>query len=131
MPSENYPLELVGSDILLAAVPVSFETNEQWATAVKLPTLPFRCKLKSVKTAVTKALAGTDAGTVLVKKGSTTYATVTIAISAALGEEDEASSPTGTAFETTDQISLFATKSTAGGRALVYITVEVLPSHAS
>jgi hypothetical protein len=122
----TYPLTDMGTDRLIV-VPVSFETNE--VGTLKLPTLPYRCKLKSVKSAVAKVMAGTDAGTIAVKKGNTTLATVTIAHSDIVGVEDTAPTVTGTAFEKADQITITTAKTTAGGRALLYLTVEVLPSH--
>lgn len=128
MPSETYPVTLIGSNQLIP-VPVSFETNEKGE--FKLPTLPYRCKVTSAKSAMTKAAGASDDATITIKKSSTTVATITIAASAAIGEEDTAPSVTETVFETSDQISITPAKTTAGGRGMLYLTVEVLPSHAS
>lgn len=128
MPSESYPIPLIGTEhqILL---PVSFETGEQGEIA--LPPLPFRARLKSASHVVTKALEDTDAGTVTVKKGASTLATVTVATSAAIGDEDSDSAPTETAFETNEQIRIATAKTTAGGKGLLTLTLEILPSHSS
>jgi hypothetical protein len=126
MPSASYPVPLIGSYQMIP-VPFSLETSEKGA--FNLATLPYRCKVISAKTAMTKAAAASDEATITIKKSSTTVATVTIAASAAIGEEDTAPSVTGTVFETTDQISITLAKSTAGGRGMLYLTVEVLPSH--
>jgi hypothetical protein len=126
MPAAHYPITRVGQYEYLA-LPFSFESNE--VGTFKLATLPYRCKLISAKTAMQKAAGASDTGTVVVKKASTTVATVTVAASAAIGEEDTAPTVTETIFETTDQISITTAKTTAGGKGMLYLTVEVLPSH--
>lgn len=126
MPDPNYPVPLIGSELLIP-VPVSFETNEQGT--FKLPTLPFRCRLKEVKSAVTKALASTDDGTITVKNGDTSLAVVTIAASAAIGDEDEDTTVDESPFELDEQISIITAKTTAGGKAMLYLVIEILPSH--
>jgi len=126
--TENYPVGLIGTYQLIA-VPFSFETNE--VGTYKLPTLPYRCRLISVETVLYKAAAAGEAGTVVIKKSSTTYATVTIALSSSIGDEDSAPTVTDTAFETDEQISITTAKSTAGGKGILFLTVEVLPTHAS
>lgn len=127
MPGETYPVPLIGSEQMLL-IPFSFDTNEQGT--YKIGTLPYRCKIKSAKTVLLKAAGGSDTGTVVVKKASTTIATVTVAISAAIGEEDVAPSvDESVTFGLTDQISITTAKSTAGGNGILSLTVEVLPSH--
>lgn len=126
MPDNNYPVPAIGSDQLIT-VPFSLETNEMGT--YKLPYLPYRCKLKSVKTVLYKAAAASDDGTVTIKTGSTTLATVTIAASSAIGAEDAAPTVTETPFDQDDQISITTAKSTAGGKGVLFLTVEVLPSH--
>ncbi len=61
------------------------------------------------------------------KKGSTSYAQITVAASSAFGDADEDTSITETAFEMDEQIKVETAKSTAGGRAILFLTVEVLP----
>lgn len=124
--TEKYPLTKVGTYEMLT-VPFSFETDEKGL--FKLALLPYRCKLISAKTAMTKAAAASDNGTITVKNGSTTVATVTVAASAAIGEEDSAPTVTEDVFELDDQISITPAKTTAGGKGMLYLTVEVLPSH--
>lgn len=128
MPDENYPIPLIGTEHVIH-VPVSFETGE--LGEIPLPKLPYRVKLKRVDHVVTKALAATNAGTVTVKKGSTTLSTVTVAASAAIATENADANPTGTPFETSDQIRIATAKSTAGGKGLLALTLEILPSHSS
>ncbi len=123
----TYPLHLEGCNLVLPIVPVSFETGETM-TAVKLPKMPFRYSLVDVRTAVTKAIAATDAATVTVKVGSTTLATVTIPLSSAMATETaSAATPIATAIELTDQLTVTTAKTTAGGRGFLYLTVLVLP----
>lgn len=128
MPDENYPVPLIGTEHTLH-IPVSFETGE--LGEIPLPKLPYRVKLKRVDHVVTKALAATNDGTVTVKKGSTVLATVTVAASAAIGEEDADANPTGTPFETTDQIRILTAKTNAGGKGLLALILEILPSHSN
>ena len=128
MPDENYPIPLIGTEHVIH-LPVSFETGE--LGEIPLPKLPYRVKLKRVDHVVTKALAATSAGTVTVKKGATTLATVTVAASAAIAVENADANPTGTPFETSDQIRIATAKANAGGKGLLAITLEILPSHSS
>jgi len=126
MPDENYPVPLIGSEQVIA-VPFSFETNE--VGTILLKALPYRCKLKSVDTVLQKAAGASDSGTVVIKHGSDTLATVTVAAASAIGDEDTAPTVTDTAYETTDQISITTAKSTAGGKGILFLTIEILPSH--
>jgi hypothetical protein len=122
----TYPLTLEGTNVVLPIISVSFESGEQ-VTALKLPKMPFRYSLVDVRTAVHKALANTDAGTVTLKNGSTTLATVTIPLSSAIATETAAPSIASMPFELADQLSVTAAKATAGGKAYLYLTVKVLP----
>ncbi len=80
---------------------------------------------------VQKALGASDDGTIVLKKGSDTLATVTLAASAAIGDEDAAPTVVESNFDADDQLSITTAKSTAGGKALVTITYEILPHSAS
>jgi hypothetical protein len=122
----TYPLTLEGTNVVLPIIEVSFESGET-ITAVKLPKMPFRYSLVDVRTAVVKAIAATDAATVTVKNGSTTLATVTIPLSSVVATETAAASVVSTPFELADQLSVTTAKSTAGGKAYLYLTVKVLP----
>jgi len=127
MSRENYPIPLIGSRLPLH-VPVSFETDE--VGTFKLPALGYRVRVVgTAKSVVTKTVAGSNSGTITVKNGATTVATITVAASSALGDEDSAS-VTETVFEADEQITLTTAKVTAGGRAHVTLTVEILPPHA-
>lgn len=126
MPAANYPVESIGS-VLVLPVPISFETGE--AGTIKLPLMPFRYKVTDVDTVVQKALAATNAGTLVLKEGSTTLATVTIDASAAIGDEDSAPSIASHAIGLDEQLTLVTAKGNAGGKAMAFLTLEVLPSH--
>ncbi len=126
MPASNYPLTEIGT-YKTFIVPVSFEANE--VGSVLLPALGYRSKPVAFSSCVTKTVAGTDAGTIKLLKSATELANIDVAASAAIADEDSDTSITGTAFEATEQYKLTTAKSTAGGRALAYLTVEVLPSH--
>jgi hypothetical protein len=128
MPSEHYPVPLIGTEQQLT-IPVSFETDEQGE--IPLSALPYRVRVKSISHVVTKALADTNDGTVTVKKGTETLATLTVAASAAIGDEDSDASPVETSFETSDQIRIETAKTKAGGKGLLTLTLEILPSHSS
>ncbi len=128
MPPRTYPVALEGTELLIGPFPVSFESGFQ-VTALKLPKLPFNASLTKLVTTVTKALAGTDAGTVTIKKSSTTLGSTSHAASAALVDEQVASNVDSTVKVSTDeQFTLTTAKSTAGGEAVVWLTVKVLPS---
>jgi hypothetical protein len=122
---QHYPLSSIGKRFVIP-VHVSFESGEQW-TALDLPVLPYRFSIISAKAVVTKAVAGTDNGTMLVKKGSTTLATLTFTASSAINAAISGTVSTNT-FEQADQIRLTSAKTTAGGKAIVFLTVEVLPA---
>ena len=127
MPAETYPVALIGTEQIFF-IPFSFEASEKGTIA--LGTLPFRCKVKSIKSVLHKAAAASDDGTIAIKKSSTTIGTVTVALSSAIGEEDAAPSvDSSVSFEVTDQITMVTTKTTAGGKGILSLTVEVLPSH--
>jgi len=125
-PLSEYPVPTIGTIVPLMLT-LSFETNE--AGTFKLPLLPYRFKLHSVQSSVIKTVAGSNDGTITLRKGATAYAAVTVAASAAIGDEDEDTTVTETPFELTEQLSIVTAKSTAGGRMLVTIFVEVLPTH--
>lgn len=123
----NYPVGQIGHRQVIP-VPVSYESSE--TGTFKLPALPFRSKLISAKHSVTKALAATNAGTAVIKKGSTTIATVTVDTSAAIGDEDAAPSVAEVIVDTDEQYTVTTAKGNAGGKGILFLTVEVLPSHA-
>lgn len=128
MPDAHYPIPLIGTEQQLI-LPVSFENGEQGEIA--LASLPYRARLIRVDHVVTKAIADTNDGTITVKKGASTLATVTVAASAAIGDVDADASPLSTTFETGDQISIETAKTKAGGKGLLTLLVEILPSHSS
>ncbi len=93
-----------------------------------LPELPVRVQPVAMKAVATKAIAGTDNGTIVLKKGTTSLGTITFTASDAIGTARSAT-PTAANFETTDKLRLSVAKTTAGGKAILFLTLEVLPSH--
>lgn len=126
MPSRTYPVELIGSAVVLP-LPFSFETGE--AGTIKLPLMPYRYKVIDANTVLQKAAGASDAGTVVLKKGSATLATVTVALSSAIGDEDQAPSIVAHAIGLDEQLTVVTAKTTAGGKGILFLEVEVLPSH--
>lgn len=126
MPSPNYPLTRVGQ-YETHFVPVSFESNE--VGTFSLPALGYRTKPVSFSSVVNKTVAGSNDATIKLFKASTELASITVASSSAIGDEDSDTTIVDTVFEATDQYKLTTDKSTAGGRAIVALTVEILPSH--
>lgn len=125
---QNYPLPLIGSEQVIY-VQVSFETNE--VGTFDVPNPGYRFKVKNAKSVVTKTVAGSNDGTITLKKSDTTLGTLTVAASSAVGDEDSYTSSAEADFEVTDELKITTAKSTAGGQCLLAVTLEVLPSHAS
>lgn len=107
---------------LVLTVPLSFETSLQAQLDV-----PFgsRVLLLSAKSTVTKALAGTDAGTVTFKdEANATLLTLSHAASAALETAEEGAFPANTIVERGDHLKLDPAKTTAGGEVTVTVTYQ-------
>lgn len=114
----SYP-EATKKDVI--TVPVSFETDEQGTFGIRTHT---RLKLTRVRAVVTKALAATNAGTITVKKGTTTIATITLAAESDIGTEGTATCNAD--FAEGEAITIVSAKTTAGGKALVMLYTEAL-----
>lgn len=114
-----YPAEVKQNII---TVPHSFESGEQGDINIYLP---WRAKLFRVRSTVVKAIAGTDNGTITVKTGTTTITTITHNASEAYGTEKSAS--VNQDFLENSAITLTSAKTTAGGKVLVSLEVEILP----
>lgn len=108
----------------LTAVPVSFETGEQ-NTALLF--FPQPVKVTFVYGQVTKPLADTDAGTVLVRANGTIVGTLTFAASAALNNYQFLVPSSQPKVSAPDGFSFAAAKTTAGGRATIYVQWEAAP----
>lgn len=110
---------ITGNEIL-ATFSMSFETGEQTTTRIYMP---YKVTVNKVRTIVMKALAITDVGTVTCgnSTGASATGVVTIAISAALNEEDSASPTTNNVVEADSYYYLTTAKTTAGGKILVSI----------
>ncbi len=104
----------------ILVVPVSFETGEQGAAKVYFPS---SVTVTKVRTTVTKALAGTDAGTVTGANatGASTGGQTSHAASAAIGNEQSATPTTNNTVDAGSFYQLTSAKTTAGGKALVTI----------
>ncbi len=104
-------------------VPVSFESGEQCNNTFYAW---FDGEILSLQAAVTKALAGTDAGTVQLYIGGNPVASglITVPLSSALDDLVIVPTVTGATFSAGDPIYLTTSKATAGGKLLV--TAQVL-----
>lgn len=103
----------------IITVPLSFETN--FVTASVKVYFPYKVTINKIRTCVTKALAGVSSGYVTCgnSTGASTGGVVTIAASAALGEEDTASPTTNNVVLADGYYYLVPTKANVGGEALV------------
>lgn len=102
----------------IVTIPLSFETNEQTATKIYFP---FKVTINKIRSIVMKALADTDAGTITGANsaGNSDNGVVTVALSAALDEEDSASPDSNNVVATDSYYKLTTAKATAGGKVLV------------
>jgi len=126
--NSTYPLCLEGTQLPLGPYLCSFETGEVGALwSVKMP---FRCNIKVAHAVVQKTIAATDDGTVTISDESgNTICTITAAKDLGAGSEASASVfHDEYTIEEGKQIKFLSTKSTAGGRVLVELLVQVLPS---
>lgn len=108
-------------------VPVSFETNEQGS--IYTPTLPYP-RLLQAESYVGKDLAAVDDGTITVKDhNGDTMGTITVAASAVVGDDDTMI-PVAAKLTLPKEawMEVVAAKTTAGGRAVVFLTLQPLPS---
>jgi len=102
----------------IITLPLSFETDEQTATKIFFP---FKVTINKIRSIVMKALAGTDTGTITGANstGDSNNGVVTVAISAALNDEDSTSPDTNNVVLADGYYKLTSAKATAGGKALV------------
>jgi hypothetical protein len=102
----------------IVTLQLSFETNEQTATLIYFP---FAISISKIRSIVMKELAGTNTGTITGANsvGASDNGVVTVAISAALNEEDEASPTTNNTVAAGSYYKLTSAKSAAGGKVLV------------
>lgn len=121
-------------EILVLPVTVSFEANFVGARDIAIP---FNCRVLRVSSVVSKALAGTDAGTVvpaIVHNGTAvtvedqggTDISLSHAASAAIGVTAEATAGEDNIIKSGAVLRLTTAKSTAGGEAVVSVIVEKL-----
>ena len=103
----------------------SFETGEQ--ASINLYT-PFAIRIVRVRARTTKALAATDAGTVVVKDHlGATAATISFPASTVINTDGTAVVPTANNLIPRDSFySVVFAKTTAGGKAIASIEVERL-----
>jgi hypothetical protein len=110
--TENETLE----ELITASM--SFETDEQTTTKIYFP---MKVTINKIRSIVMKALGGTDTGTITGANsvGDSADGVVTVAISAALNEEDIASPTTNNEVAADSYYQLTTAKTTAGGKVLV------------
>ncbi|RLA80992.1 MAG: hypothetical protein DRG33_01385 [Deltaproteobacteria bacterium] len=102
----------------IVVIPMSFESGEQTATKIYFP---FKVRIDKIRSIVTKAIAGTDDGTITGANanGNSANGVVTVAASSALNTEDSASPTSNNIVEADSYYKLTSSKSTAGGKVLV------------
>jgi len=108
-------------------VPVSFETGFQMATLDIY--FPAKAQITRIRSIVTKALAGTDSGTIQAKNSAGTDLTtglLTHAASAALADKQSAVPTANHTVAADDFLRLVTAKTTAGGEALVTIEYKLV-----
>lgn len=103
------------------AIPLSFETGEQCDNTI---TMPYDGTLTNVRYDVTKALAGTDAGTItpLVNGVTTTPASISVPLSSALNASVATAISAGNTFTAGQIIKMTTLKTTAGGKVIATLT---------
>jgi len=105
-------------------VPLSFETDQQAQIDVRFGS---RVQVLRAKSTVTKALAGTDAGTVTFKdEANATLLTLSHALSAAIEVTASGSFPAATIVEKDQHLKLDPAKTTAGGEVTVEIEYQAI-----
>lgn len=102
-------------------IPVSFETDEQ---SINSFTIPYDCTISSIRYIVTKAIAATDDATISSTIGgvSTTPSTITIAASTVI-DTAAVTAYSLAAVSAGDIITMTSAKTTAGGKALIALTL--------
>lgn len=112
------------------AIPMSFETGFQTTLDI-----PFHgdVEIISVNAQVTKALAGTDAGTIAIKDeaAAVTYDTLSFPASSALAAHDESVFTDRVFVNRGSTLKLISAKSTAGGEVLVFVQYQPAPHRSS
>lgn len=127
--TEIYPTPVDGLNMPAPIVTtVSFETGEQGQNRIYNPG---KIRVLRVRAIVTKALAATDAGTIVVQDSTgVTYATITIPLSTAVNTEFDSgliASPTLDLLAD-NHFRLLTAKTTAGGKVQVSVEYNALPS---
>lgn len=116
--------DLASTDLIeIITKEVSFETGEQGNNPIPIP---FKGDIQSIKGYATKAIAGTDDGTITADIAGTPITTgvLTFAASSPLDTE-ETTTPTANFSVTAGQkVNLVAAKTTAGGRVYVVIAIK-------
>ena len=104
-------------------VPVSFETGEQTDTFINFSR---SVQILACNAYVSKALAGTNAGTITLKDASAnTISTITIPLSSAINTDVDGAI-SATYYKTGASLEIISQKTTAGGKALLQITYRLI-----
>ena len=117
---------VIGAPFILGPFLLSFETDEQGALVLNARDFGF--EVEHIRSVVVKALAGTNAGTLTPANSVGAMATgvVTIALSAALGEEDSSTPTTNKQIAKGTDFTLTPAKVTDGGKVLVTVYAKYL-----
>lgn len=104
----------------ISTVPMSFESGEQAAVKVYFP---FKVTINKIRGIATKAIAGTDNGTITGANatGNSASGVVTAVASDAINTEYSVSPTTNNVVEADSYYKFTAAKSTAGGKVLITI----------
>jgi hypothetical protein len=115
------------SDEGYRTVPLSFESGQQNTARLYFNR---RVRITRLRGEVTKALAGTDAGTITPKNDAAqamASGTLTFAASSALNTRQSAVPTTNNLVAAGSFMELTAAKTTAGGAVTVYVEYELAP----
>ena len=116
----SWPTELINE--VIGPLALSFETDEQTVTKIYVN---HRLRVLKVRSIVTKAIAATDDGTIVVASALGTIGTITHAASEALNTEQSADGDVAyNRIEPNGYIQFTTAKSTAGGKVLVTVEAE-------
>lgn len=104
-------------------ISASFESGEQCKNRIYIP---YNFRLNTIRAVVTKALAGTNAGTVTVSinGGATTPSVLSLPASSALDYEDVITFTAGNEHSAGSYIDMTTAKVTAGGKILLTLTLK-------
>lgn len=118
MPRTTYPFFSGDMGKGIIVIPLSFEAGEQTATKIYFP---FPVTITKIRAIVTKAIAGTDNGTITGANanGNSANGVITCTASSAVNTEFSATPTTNNTVQADSYYKLTTAKTTAGGKVLV------------